>query len=311
MDWFPYFGNQKRFTRFALEAIDWIREVDEKVPEQITFGETNAGSCAVALAMACAGHNVFTNDISAYSYDIARGLAGLPPLQYVGTDGAREVFLQYVGTDARPVWEHIFDEFRPAVVGACIVNVFGYDIDVRPGELDNPKPMAQYYHDMLRRGAEAFKGDLRYGPMPQRPGSITPRKGDLMDFLRVSTGDAVYMDFAWPWRSGEGTNEYTVMVDLLSEWLSGVPHTMDTWTIVDVMDNVLAAIDAARWQYRYVILSNQSSNYPTPEVLEPVLAEKYGHDLLVSRRLTLPAEDVDNRGLEPTFTEYQYIVRGY
>lgn len=92
----------------------------------------------------------------------------------------------------------------------------------------------------------------------------------------------------------------------MSSVLTQSKREIEVWTKDTILDRVATALDIALEGFPYVILSNQSSNYPTPEVLEPWLADK-GYPLICSRRLTMPANDVDNRGLDSMFTEYQYI----
>ena len=59
---------------------------------------------------------------------------------------------------------------------------------------------------------------------------------------------------------------------------------------------------------KYVLLSNQSSNFPTPELLEVELLKNglnYQRDTM-----TTDSEYEDNLGKETFFREYLYIIKG-
>ncbi len=73
-----------------------------------------------------------------------------------------------------------------------------------------------------------------------------------------------------------------------------------------ILQDVIQLLDITRKRFTWTILSNQSACYPPPEVLEPHLLA-CGHQWQIARRLSVPAEDVDNRGLTTEFTEYQYV----
>ena len=60
---------------------------------------------------------------------------------------------------------------------------------------------------------------------------------------------------------------------------------------------------------RYVLLSNQSSNYPTPEILEvELLRNKLPY--LERHTMLTDAEYEDNLGKVDFFREYLYVIRG-
>jgi hypothetical protein len=181
-----------------------------------------------------------------------------------------------------------------AAIGAALIDTAGYDL-----QLDESTPAIT---PAYKRWLEWFHARFAR----QRSSKSYASQTDLFDFLRSASGDVVYMDFAWPWRDGRGTEEYGAMLDVVSSVLTQSKREIEVWTKDTILDRVATALDIALEGFPYVILSNQSSNYPTPEVLEPWLADK-GYPLICSRRLTMPANDVDNRGLDSMFTEYQYI----
>ena len=60
---------------------------------------------------------------------------------------------------------------------------------------------------------------------------------------------------------------------------------------------------------KYVLLSNQSSNYPTPELLEVALL-KNNLNYEIRHTMLTDAEYEDNLGKETFFREYLYVIRG-
>ena len=48
-------------------------------------------------------------------------------------------------------------------------------------------------------------------------------------------------------------------------------NLFEIWDKENVIDNVIKAVKEAKKVSKYVLLSNQSSNYPTPEILEVAL----------------------------------------
>lgn len=144
----------------------------------------------------------------------------------------------------------------------------------------------------------------------EKPESYQVIRGDLFQTLNQHSGKFIYCDFAWPWRDGSATEEYTVTADTLGILLGD--QNSPTFKMASgrrILDDVIRFLDAARQRYEFVILSNQSSNYPTPEVLEAHM-RACGHTPIISRRQTVPAEFVDDLGKDPNFTEYQYVFEG-
>lgn len=154
---------------------------------------------------------------------------------------------------------------------------------------------AEFCNDAAQEGR--WLGWLRSHRYQPPAGSRVVR-GDWRDFVAGQSGaDILYVDFAWPWVTGEATAEY--------ERTSGgtVP------TARSVLTDVLRLLETARPKYRFLVLSNQSSNFPPASVLEPCLTA-WGHRPFLTRTLTVPAEQVDNLGRAAEFTEYQYVFRG-
>lgn len=135
-------------------------------------------------------------------------------------------------------------------------------------------------------------------------------RGNLFETLKQHSGKFIYCDFAWPWKDGTYTKEYEVTADTFSTMLGD--KTVTTFQVASarrILQDVIEYLDEARKRYEFVILSNQSSNYPIPEVLEAHM-KACGHVPIISRRQTVPAEYVDDLGKDPFFTEYQYVFEG-
>lgn len=256
--------------RFAPYVAELFRGLGLKPGD--TYYETNAGSHAVACAARAHGLSTHVNDAGAYSQALGNAL--------YGDESYR----------------------RRAAVGAAVLEKWGYDL-----EGFDPSSMAP--GDDRVEAWERSLSDLRAScAAPGVPFSI--RRGDLWDFVQECPGgDVLYTDFAWPWRDGRATGEYEVTADKLSAYLDGSAPAFRMSTARQIMGDVVRLLDMARPKFKWVVLSNQPSNFPPPEVIEPTM-QACGHAWAVARRLSLPAEDVDNRGLHTEFTEYQYVFEG-
>jgi hypothetical protein len=145
---------------------------------------------------------------------------------------------------------------------------------------------------------------------PKLPGYRAIR-GNLFETLKNHTGKFIYCDFAWPWKDGSYTQEYETTADTLGQLLGDTAVTeFKVASARRILQDVVEYLDEARQRYEFVILSNQSSNYPIPEVLEAHM-KACGHTPIISRRQTVPAEYVDDLGKDPFFTEYQYVFEGF
>jgi len=264
INWVPYFGNQKRFVSFVIEAMKGLGLTDKS----IVFAETNSGSHAISYEVRKTFNcQTLSNDISSYSRVIGEVLNG--ESSYI----------------------------PKAAVGAAIISKFGYDI-----------PKREVIDHLGIDIGEREKWEQFFTNLPVCKGAVISQM-DLFDFIPTTKGaDILYMDFAWPWRDGNDVTEYSDMADTLSEIIDNKIIRYPEFTKYNVIEKVLEACILGVNNCKYVILSNQSSNFPTPEVLEPYLFGNPYFEVISARRLTLPAETVDNLGKDPFFTEYQYIL---
>ena len=84
---------------------------------------------------------------------------------------------------------------------------------------------------------------------------------------------------------------------------------IEIWDKNNVIGNVIKAVKEAKKVSKYVLLSNQSSNYPTPELLEVALL-KNNLNYEIRHTMLTDAEYEDNLGKETFFREYLYVIRG-
>lgn len=293
IEWVPYFGNQRRFTFFVEEALRGLYGDNTN----IVVGETNSGSHALSRMLAPKGYNFQCNDISAYSEAIGRALNWNMGWTHVENKN----FLQAVmptpfAKEVDKLVSQCESSLDAASLGSALVSLGGYDLDlVNVSVLDLSLQIARW--------RKWYEANRIHGT------GVRFIRGDLFDFVRNSKGNVLYVDFAWPWKDGRGTEEYTDMVDLLSSCLLQEKVSFDPLTYQNIVQAAQQVVTEGLENYNYVILSNQSSNFPQPEVLEPYI-EAWDLPMVSWRRLTLPAEDVDNRGLDQWFTEYQYIFGG-
>ena len=118
------------------------------------------------------------------------------------------------------------------------------------------------------------------------------------------------MDFAWPWRDGSKTKEYDTTANTYnSVFEKSKLEETKIWDRSNVIDNVIRAVKEAKKVSKYVLLSNQSSNFPTPEILEVSLL-KNGLAYEARHTMLTAAEYEDNLGKDDFFREYLYVIRG-
>ncbi len=290
--WLPYFGNQRREANFAVEI---VRELN--LPKDATFAETNSGSHAISLAIRKQlGLSTLSNDISLYSFAVGRALNQDRDWEPCKTNnhflrnrfGSGELFdvIDQLSTEVNsPV--------QAAALGATLAHVGGYDFEFNDGVKNFPHEIYNGYLSMLNFWSH--------------PGGHIIRE-DLMDFLDKYKANVVYMDFAWPWRDGREVQEYGSLSDICSGALSQQECGFELWTKDNVVSKVLDACSLAVVNFDYVILSNQSSNFPTPDILESALLSTSAFRVINMKTLSIPAQEVDNRGLDDWFTEYQYLL---
>ena len=83
----------------------------------------------------------------------------------------------------------------------------------------------------------------------------------------------------------------------------------EIWDKDTVIDNVLITLEKAKKVSKYVLLSNQSSNYPTPEILEiNLLVNNFNY--IKRHTMLVKSEYEDNLGKNEYFREYLYVIKG-
>lgn len=180
-----------------------------------------------------------------------------------------------------------------AASGAALIDQYGY----------NPVLDAVAEQSSIDKWREFLSTQVKVS-------NYSPIRGDLFHTLKQYRGKFIYCDFAWPWKDGSYTKEYETTADTLGQLLGD--NTVTEFKVASarrILQDVIEYLDEARQRYEFVILSNQSSNYPMPEVLEAHM-KACGHVPIISRRQTVPAEYVDNLGKDSFFTEYQYVFEG-
>ena len=236
------------------------------------------------------GYEVITNDVSEYSFSVANAIM---------TDNLPTNF------SCKYEWlEQYSDTYiKRAAVFASIVDIYGYNAEI-PNELDDKLKLKieeyiKYFSSINKKKVRAYKS----------------YNDDLFCYLKKLYEDDIkvdimFMDFAWPWRDGSKTEEYNTTANIYSNVfeISKIKN-IEIWDKNNVIDNVIKAVKEAKKVSKYVLLSNQSSNYPTPELLEVALLK---NDLNYEIRHTMltDAEYEDNLGKETFFREYLYVIRG-
>ena len=262
-EWFPYFGNQRRFVPFVKELLVGLGAQPGDM-----FFETNAGSHAISYHLALElGVQPVANDLGYYSCNIGKALT-------------RDI-----------------DAAKVAARGAALMAAQGY----------NPTQP-----ELFEEAAYEYWLSFIDALPKLDPQDYEVKRSDLFATLKGQSyaGKFIYADFAWPWRDGTATQEYETSSDTFGALLGDKQTT--TFKVASarrILDDVIEYLDTARQSFEFVILSNQSSNYPPPEVLEAHMTA-CGHVPIISRRQTVPAEHVDDLGKSPTFTEYQYVFEG-
>lgn len=279
-----YFGQQSRFYSF-FEMI-----VDDLLHGKGVYAETNSGSNVNAYMYAKKGYKVITNDVSEYSFSVANAIM---------SDSLPTSF------SCKYEWlEQYSDTYiKRASVFASIVDIYGYNAEI-PSELDDKlkskiEEYIKYFSNINEKKVRAYKSyneDL-----------FCYLKKLYEDNIKV---DIMFMDFAWPWRDGSRTEEYNTTANIYSNVfeISKIKN-IEIWDKNNVIDNVIKAVKEAKKVSKYVLLSNQSSNYPTPELLEVALL-KNNLNYEIRHTMLTDAEYEDNLGKETFFREYLYVIRG-
>lgn len=291
-EWISYFGNQRRFANFVVEL---VKEMN--LPNNAIFAETNSGSHAISLAIRKQLNlKTLSNDISHYSYAIGKALnveTNWEPSS-VNNNFLEKTFGNYsLFTSIDEKSTKIETPVEAGALGMLLAYNGGYDFDFENSDKNFSEKLYLNFQNLLNK--YAYKGAEIY-------------KSDLMYFLSNNRGNVVYMDFAWPWKDGREVKEYGHLADICSSALTQKEEKLELWNHSNIINKVLDACSLAVTNFDYVILSNQSSNYPTSEILESALFSTSAFKVINMRRLTVPAQDVDNRGLDNWFIEYQYVL---
>ncbi len=279
-----YFGQQSRFYSF-FETI-----VDDLLHGKGIYAETNSGSNGNAYMYAKKGYQVITNDVSEYSFSVANAILSdnVPTNFLCKYDWLKQYSDSYI---------------KRASVFASIVDIYGYNAEI-PRELDDKlkakiEEYIKYFTDINNKNVRAYKvynEDL-----------FCYLKKLYKDNIKV---DIMFMDFAWPWRDGSKTEEYNTTANIYSNvFEKSKVENIEIWDRNNVIDNVIKAVKEAKKISKYVLLSNQSSNYPTPELLEVALL-KNNLNYEIRHTMLTDAEYEDNLGKEKFFREYLYVIRG-
>lgn len=279
-----YFGQQSRFFKF-FEMI-----VDDLLHGKGIYAETNSGSNGNAFMYAKKGYKVITNDASEYSYSVANAIMSdnVPKEFNCKYEWLNKYCDSYIGR---------------ASVFASVVDLYGYNAEI-PSEVNDEleNKINEYISYFKKINDEKVRSYKSYNE-------------DLFNYLKKLKEekinvDIMFMDFAWPWRDGSKTEEYNTTANIYSNvFEKSKIANIEIWDKENVIDNVIKAVKEAKKVAKYVLLSNQSSNYPTPEVLEVALL-KNGLNYDVRHTMLTDAEYEDNLGKETFFREYLYVIRG-
>lgn len=279
-----YFGQQSRFYSF-FEKI-----VDDLLAGKGVYAETNSGSNGNAYMYAKKGYDVITNDASEYSYSVAKAI--------MGDDIPKDTLCKYEW-----LLEYSDSYVKRASVFAAVVDVYGYNASI-PQKLDDKlkskiDEYVNYFTEINDKKVRAYKS----------------YNEDLFCYLKKLQDDNIkvdvmFMDFAWPWRDGSKTEEYNTTANIYSNVFNESKiKDIEIWDKNNVIENVIKAVNEAKKVARYVLLSNQSSNYPTPEILEVALL-KNGLNYEARHTMLTDAFYEDNLGKETFFREYLYVIKG-
>ena len=279
-----YFGQQSRFFEFFVQIVDGL--LDGKG----VYAETNSGSNGNAYMYAKKGYQVITNDVSEYSYSVAKAI--------MSDDVPTEIFPKYKWLE-----KYADSYIKRAAVFAAVVELEGYNALI-PEESNEEleETIAKYIKEFKKLNDNKVRAYKNFN-------------SDLFDYLKKLKKDNIkvdimFMDFAWPWRDGSKTDEYDTTANIFtSVFTKNKRDKITIWDHTNVIDNVIKAVKLAKKVSRYVLLSNQSSNYPTPEILE---VELLRNNLPYLERHTMltDAEYEDNLGKVDFFREYLYVIRG-
>lgn len=279
-----YFGQQSRFFEFFGQIVDGL------LKGKGVYAETNSGSNGNAYMYAKKGYQVITNDVSEYSYSVAKAL--------MSDDVPTSIFPNYKWLE-----KYADSYIKRAAVFASVVELYGYNAEIpKSSNEELEETITKYIKKFTKLNDNKVRAYRNYNC-------------DLFDYLKKLKKenikvDIMFMDFAWPWRDGSKTDEYDTTANIFTSVFDKKKRDKITiWDQSNVIDNVIKAVKLAKKVSRYVLLSNQSSNYPTPEILEvELLRNKLPY--LERHTMLTDAEYEDNLGKVDFFREYLYVIRG-
>ena len=279
----PYFGRQSRFFEFFDKCVTPL------MSENGIYAETNSGSNSNIFMFAKKGYKVIANDISLYSNSIAKAVMSdeIPKSDLLRNNAIDNYKSSYIDR---------------AALFAGLIELYGYNPMI-PKNIENE----------LREKIDKYKNHLKK-ISNQGVRAYKIYNDDLFEYLKKLRKeninvDVMFMDFAWPWRDGTKTDEYDTTANVFSKILDSKVNEIQIWDKNNVIDNVIKAVNEAKKVSKYVLLSNQSSNYPTPEILEVALL-KSGIHYEERHTMLTDAEYEDNLGKENFFREYLYVIKG-
>ena len=279
----PYFGQQSRFFEFFDKVISPLMDGDG------IYAETNSGSNGNAFVFAEKGYKVIINDVGEYSNSIAKAiLSDEKPI---------------IINELSPNWLNDYKNtyIERASVYAALMDIYGYNAII-PRQLEARVKMNidKYILQLERLNQKNIRAYKIF-------------QMELFDYLKLLKKenivvDVLFMDFAWPWRDGSKTEEYNNTANLLSNIFQNTNNKIEIWDKTNILEKVIDAVNNARKVSKYVLLSNQSSNFPDSEILEVELL-KNGIEFIRHTMLT-DAEYEDNLGKVNFFREYVYVIKG-
>lgn len=281
----PYFGQQSRFFKFFYDVIS------KYIGSGCVYAETNSGSNGNAYMFAKNGYRVIVNDKGEYSNCIARAILSDDKLHLPAKDGLAPALEKY---------SHSYIDRASLFAG--LMDEFGYNYTIPQTFSKSTTQKINEYKDKLSalnrnniRAYRIYNEDLfEYFKILEKEGIVV---------------DAMFMDFAWPWRDGSKTFEYDTTANKLTNVFSEGYFDVEIWDKNNVIENVLKAVKEAQKISKYVFLSNQSSNFPTPELLEVALLSN-GINYTERHTMLTKATNEDNLNKCDFFREYLYVIKG-
>lgn len=279
---FPYFGRQSRFYEFFNNCVSLY------MSKGGIYAETNSGSNSNIYMFAKKGYKVIANDLSIYSNSIAKAIFTEEKPKHIKSNKWYDKYTKtYEGRAA--LFASLIDVYGynpiiPEETNKEIENKIKFYLShIKKIKSNNVKAFRIYNLDLFKYLDELYKDNI---------------------FV-----DVMFMDFAWPWRDGTMTEEYDTTANSFADVVKEENEKVVIWDKRNVIDEVLKAIKKAKKVSKYVLLSNQSSNYPTPEILEVALL-KNNINYIARHTMLTNEEYEDDLGKSDFFREYLYVIEG-